>query len=121
MTNRKNIPPEAWKELSALGEEEDFDLQAGGLGMSLEEIRSTYRWTGAPGLPERDVLARSTAEYAEIIVELDDELDKLRNKVSLALEAADSVIGTYKHPDQLKQATLNAFDRMVVILKMSQV
>ncbi len=29
------------------------------------------RWTGKPGLPEREVLARSAAEYAQIIAELE--------------------------------------------------
>ncbi len=149
--------------------EKDFDLQAGGLGMTLGEIQSTYRWTGAPGLPERDVLARSAAEYADVIVNLDEELasskeacetynrciakgmdftddlhhkirdledqlyaefntnasiskriEELENKISAALEAAASVVGTYNHHYQLEQATLNAFDRMVVILKGSR-
>ena len=59
------------------------------------------RWLGRPGLPEREVLARSVAEYADIIVDLESRAESAEREVARLTEALVAAEERRSHANQL--------------------
>jgi hypothetical protein len=80
----------------------------GDAGMYFNTADKEYvkHWTGKPGLPERDVLARSAAEYAQIIADSEDS-SEVNQRV---LDAVDHLSQTLEYTIECKYVQHAAVD-----------